>query len=122
MSLNRLGDEILANAHAHGFGEPGRQRPVAEHVALIHTEVSEIYEAHRDGYDADEFCYEGPTGISRVQNDPALKPIGVPSEVADVIIRALNFCAEYDIDIDRAVAEKMTYNRGRPYLHGGKLS
>jgi hypothetical protein len=46
------------------------------------------------------------------------KPIGVPSEMADVIIRVLDFCGKHDIDIERAVNEKMAYNKTRPFKHG----
>jgi NTP pyrophosphatase (non-canonical NTP hydrolase) len=46
------------------------------------------------------------------------KPEGVPSEMADILIRVLDACCAWDIDIDAAVAEKMAYNEGRPHLHG----
>jgi hypothetical protein len=46
------------------------------------------------------------------------KPEGVPSEMADLLIRVLDACCAWDIDIDAAVAEKMAYNEGRPHLHG----
>lgn len=47
-----------------------------------------------------------------------IKPEGIPSELADVIIRALDIAAHLDIDIEKAVAEKMAYNRTRPKRHG----
>jgi len=47
-----------------------------------------------------------------------LKPEGVPSEFADIIIRVLDACAAYGIDIDAAITEKMAYNETRPYKHG----
>lgn len=50
-----------------------------------------------------------------------LKPAGIPSEFADVIIRVLDACAAYGIDIDKAIAEKMAYNKTRPYKHGGRV-
>jgi hypothetical protein len=48
------------------------------------------------------------------------KPCGIPSEIADVIIRALHFSGKHGIDIERAIAEKMAYNETRPYKHGDK--
>jgi hypothetical protein len=48
------------------------------------------------------------------------KPCGIPSEIADVIIRALHFSGKHRIDIEQAVREKMLYNETRPYKHGGK--
>jgi hypothetical protein len=51
---------------------------------------------------------------------PPRKPCGVPSEMADVIIRILHFCGKHKIDIEQAVREKMLYNESRPMRHGGK--
>jgi hypothetical protein len=49
-----------------------------------------------------------------------LKPEGVPSELADIIIRVGDAAEEYNIDIGREVLLKMAYNATRPYKHGGK--
>jgi len=46
------------------------------------------------------------------------KPEGVPSELADIIIRVLDACAAWDIDIEAAIREKIIYNAGREHLHG----
>jgi hypothetical protein len=48
------------------------------------------------------------------------KPCGIPSELADVIIRALHFSGKHAIDIGSAIQKKMDYNETRPYKHGGK--
>ena len=45
----------------------------------------------------------------------------MPIEIADVIIRALNFCGRHGIDIKKAIDEKMAYNKSRPFRHGGKV-
>jgi len=49
------------------------------------------------------------------------KPCGIPSEMADVVIRVLHFCGKHKIDIEQAVREKMIYNESRPMKHGKKL-
>jgi len=49
-----------------------------------------------------------------------VKPEGVPSELADLIIRALEAAGAYGIDIEQAIEEKMAYNRQREYRHGNK--
>lgn len=49
------------------------------------------------------------------------KPCGIPSEMADVIIRVLHFCGKHGIDIEQAVREKTDYNETRPFKHGKKL-
>jgi hypothetical protein len=46
------------------------------------------------------------------------KPEGVPSELADIIIRTLDAAAAWGIDIDEAVRLKVAYNETREILHG----
>lgn len=49
-----------------------------------------------------------------------VKPVGLPSELADILIRVFDFAAQQRIDLDAAVVEKMEYNATRPHRHGGK--
>jgi hypothetical protein len=51
-----------------------------------------------------------------------LKPEGIPSELADIIIRVLDICGYHKIDIAAAIADKMAFNDTRDYRHGGKQS
>lgn len=122
MRINNLKTAIHANTVDKGFVKHGDRRPVAEHVALIVTEVGELYEDHRDGLDPDDHWYKNMDGsLSRSPLDEEyniLKPVGIPSEVADIIIRALDFAAEHGIDVELAIAEKMRYNATRPHKHG----
>jgi len=46
------------------------------------------------------------------------KPEGVPSELADIIIRTLDAAAAWGIDIEKAVQLKVAYNETREILHG----
>jgi hypothetical protein len=55
-------------------------------------------------------------------NKIPLKPIGIPSEVADIVIRAADMAERCGFDLQAAIAEKMEYNRLRAYRHGGKLA
>lgn len=82
---------------------------VPEVLALIHSEVSEALEEYRNGRLPTE-VYAGNNG----------KPEGIPIELADVIIRVLDYCGYAGIDIDAAISQKHEYNRTRPYRHGGK--
>ena len=50
------------------------------------------------------------------------KPEGVPIELADLIIRVLDTCEQYGIDIEAAIEMKIKYNETREYRHGGKLA
>lgn len=42
-------------------------------------------------------------------------------EIADLMIRALNFATEHDLRISEAMRAKDAYNRTRPYKHGKKF-
>lgn len=106
--LNMLSQEAHRIATAHGFTDASP----AEDIALMHSELSEALEDIRAGLPLNVLHYE--------EKQPLAKPAGVPSEMADVVIRVFHFCAKHDIDLDQAVAEKMAYNDSRPYKHGGK--
>lgn len=130
-SLNGLRDEAYGNAKAHGFHDNGHT--VGDGLMLITTEVGEAFEAFREGAKPAEMRYEcrhpkgdcGHDGSPRCwpddgSGDCSHKPVGVPSEIADIIIRCLDFSGEHGIDIGRAVLEKMAHNKSRPFKHGNK--
>lgn len=104
-ALNTLVVVAHQTAVNHGWWE--QDRPFSELIALCHSELSEALEEARSGHWPNE-TYYGPDG----------KPEGVPTELADVLIRIFDLCGRYDIDLGIAVAEKMAYNEGRPRKHG----
>ena len=105
-TLNDIADAAHENACAKGFYDTPPNIP--ERLALIHSEVSEALEDYRDGK------------MSLVLTDSG-KPIGFPSELADILIRVLDLAAHLGIDADHAVRVKMEYNSGRPHKHGRKV-
>lgn len=107
VGINEVAKEIHENAAAHGWWDEKRGFP--EVLALVHSELSEALEEYRNGHGATE-TYMGENG----------KPEGIPTELADAIIRILDYCAYAGIDIDTAIHEKHEYNKTRPYKHGGK--
>ena len=132
--LNELAKEIHENAVAHGWWD--EPRSFGEVDALCHSELSEALEEHRDGRpmlwfrcpDDWNACDEDSQDIceSYDGNDCTLfrgqrKPEGVAVEMADCIIRILDWCGKEGIDIDKIIRLKMEYNKTRPYRHGGKL-
>jgi hypothetical protein len=139
MELNRLAEEIHATAVGKGWwGDLSdylgkevelsggtfdmlAERNFGEVIALIHSEASEALEEYRNGRTMGEIYYScSASDECNTPNCSGRKPEGVPSEMADIIIRVLDACAAYGIDIDAAVAEKMAYNKTRPHKHGGK--
>jgi len=90
--------------------------------------VSELVEAHdelRNGRAASETYY--PTSIIDSDGEPSHtkagalhKPEGVPSELADTVIRIFDFCYTEKIDLGAIIEEKLAYNVTREMMHGGK--
>ena len=54
---------------------------------------------------------------SRIYYEENGKPCGIPSELADVVIRIFDFCGGMNIDLEKIILEKMAYNETRPYKH-----
>lgn len=119
-TLNELAEQISAINHASGWFDI--QRPFGDDIALIHSEVSEAYEEFRNGHQPDERYYSG-AGLTSADPDgvPFPKPEGVPSELADIIVRVLDTAHRYGIDMDAVMAEKLAHNATRGYRHGGKV-
>lgn len=114
-ALNDLAFEAYSTAVAHGWWNDKRSFP--EQLCLIHSEVSEALEEYRDGHPITWRLQPGVIGMGG-----RVGPKGVPVELADIIIRVLDICGRYDINIGNVVLEKMAYNSDRPHRHGGKLA
>lgn len=96
--------KAYAIAKDHGWHEAPRND--GEVLALIHCEVSEALQALRNGNPPDHHC-------------PKFSSLEV--ELADVIIRIMDYAGEKDLDIAGAILAKMEINRNRPYKHGRKF-
>lgn len=105
-SINELVNEAHQNAINKGFYE--EPRTFGESIALMHSELSEALEDHRNGRGLLEIYYEGE------------KPCGIPVELADTVIRIFDTCGDLGIDLETAIQIKMDYNATRPIRHGGK--
>jgi len=51
---------------------------------------------------------------------PSGKPEGEAIELADAVIRIMDYCEFVGIDLEQAIQLKHEYNKTRPYRHGNK--
>lgn len=112
MTLNELVKNAWQNSENKGFH--AIETTFGDRLMLVVSELSEALEDYRRGYSPSEHKY------FEVGDNSTHKPVGIPSEIADVVIRIADLCGVYGIDLEKAVTEKMEFNATRPHLHGGK--
>lgn len=140
-SLAEMQAEVLEFCIAKGWAGPtSAPKTFGDCMALLHSEISEALEAFRewglqDKTDSDDLCkncgrdnrnathsaLERTGHLSHPFEPTPPKPEGVGSEFADVLIRLLDDCERYGIDLEFEYERKMAYNHTRSYLHGGKI-
>lgn len=114
MRIKHLVDLAFKAAKKKGFHDNDDKVTFGDRIALIHSELSEALEAFRiTGLDGVACNYQ--------RFDDGKKPEGVPSELADVVIRVADLCGMYGIDLEAAITEKLAFNETRPYKHGKKV-
>ena len=139
LKLNSFAAAVHENAVAHGWWEEERGLP--EVLMLCVSELAEALEEFRSGRPmlyypcnagglcVDDRAGENVTCGSRTYNPDhpetpctarSKKPEGVAVELADCVIRILDYCGHAGIDIEEAIRIKHEYNKTRPYRHGGK--
>lgn len=113
IALEWASDEVYTVNKDNGWFE--EDRTVGDDIALLHSEVSEMLEAYREGGLGDLTVAE-VDGIL-VMNP---KPEGFGSEAADVLIRLLDTCRRRGVDLGFEFGRKLAFNRTRGHRHGGK--
>ena len=127
--LNDLSKEIHDNAVSHGWWDEPRN--LLEIAALCHSEISEAVEEYRAGRPMAYHKCSAPESecagwFMDMESHDCIedkccnfgKPEGIAVEMADCLIRILDWFGHEGLDADAIVREKMEYNRTRPYKHG----
>lgn len=112
-TIREVQKECWQIAEDHGFHGVGQS--FGDKLMLIVSEAAEALEDFRDGLDPSTYYYE-----DAFMDHPG-KPCGIPSELADIVIRVFDTAEGYGIDLQKVIGEKMAYNRGREWLHGRLL-
>ena len=141
MTINEMVKEMHGIALSKGWWE--KTPSIGESIALMHSELSEALEEARTNNTISDTYYECKSdkknpmcclGEYKEKHDymicvckattptecPLAKPCGIPSELADCVIRIMDFCGKHGIDLEKAIIEKANFNKHRPYKHGGK--
>jgi len=71
-------------------------RTFPELIALLHSEVSEAFDAYRNLKDIKE-------------------------ELANIALRLLDTCEYWGVNLEAEMIKKHNYNKTRPYRHGNKV-
>ena len=95
------------NSQAHGFWAEAHKSPTLfklSRIALMHSELSECLEGIRKDLPSDHL--EG-------------RSLEV-EELADCVIRIMDYAGGYGMSLGEIIVEKMKFNAGRPFMHGDK--
>ncbi len=102
--LQDVAATIKAVNVSNGWFE-GNERPFSADCALLHSEVSEMYEAAR---------HRNPP------SDHLPEFSAIEEEAADILIRLLDTATRHNLRLAEAVAAKIAFNERRGKHHGGK--
>lgn len=85
----------------------------SQDIQLIGDELTEAHEERRSGHAMDHQYLNGGPGKEN-------KPEGIPSEMADVLIRVLHVMGRKNVPLGPVVKGKLLFNATRGHRHGGR--
>jgi RecJ-like exonuclease len=146
MNINELMNKVHETANNKGFWEcseckgkgyiqynqccptcngTGKYGNDGEKLMLMVSEISETLEEFRKGYsarDISNFTEILPNNAYYLGGENGIKPEGWAVELADCLIRILDFVKYKGIDdFEKIILDKMEYNSNRPYKHNKKF-
>lgn len=102
-SFNETMNLVHDNAKAHGWHDERREDGTL--IALIHAELSEALEGLRHGNPLSDHIPEFSS---------------LKEELADVVIRCMDYAGLKKLRLGEAIVKKMLFNINRPFKHGNK--
>lgn len=82
---------------------------LAKALVNIGAEVSEAWEEVREHGVSTEIYHASDN-----------KPLGLPVELADIVLRVFSLAEALGVDLEPVMREKLAYNATRPHMHGKK--
>ena len=95
LTIKQLTQLVMRQAKEKGFGTKPKETNVPEKIALIHSEISEAFEAYRHKK------IKGKNGFEE--------------ELGDALQRIFHLCGTLDIDIEKVILKKLGSNKGRKW-------
>lgn len=123
--MTELSKSIRFDNASKGFDpiEGGLDR----YLLLTVAEICEAQEELRDGHLVIEIYHKNMTSLPYAATSSLAsfpkdeKPEGFSVEIADAIIRLLDICGKFEIDIEAVIELKLAYNKTRPPKHGRRF-
>ena len=109
-TIKEMQKEVHELAKEKGWYD-GKPRTKLELISLMHCELSEAVEEIRK----DKLPIDIPVSGLNLG-----KPVGELVELADVVIRIMDYCEYHGLDLENAIQLKHEYNQTRSHRHGGK--
>ena len=115
MKISEMQQKAWQNSENKGFHTGSENLNIPSKLMLVVSELSEALEEHRE-----PTVIEGRTFPIWFDGDNNNKPEGIAAELADAVIRIGDLAGIIGFDLETAIIEKMRFNEGRPFMHGGK--